>query len=212
MRKSTVALIITLGVLSFLTGIWLLVSPSLEQQKAMKGQENLIAVIEESIHRADTVPNHVETLENTLYTESETEQVKESVSIGTELGILTVTTLDMKLPVVEGVTEELLKTAVGHIPETAAIGDVGNAVIAGHRNYTYGSMFNRLGEMEIGDKISYTSADGENCLFEVFEITVIEPSDQIAFIQPTNDRIITLYTCTPIREATHRLLVRAKKI
>ena len=47
---------------------------------------------------------------------------------------------------------------------------------------------------------------------EVFEITEIEPADQIAFIQPTDESIITLYTCTPIREATHRLLVRAEKI
>ena len=210
MRKSTVALIVTLIILSFLSGIWLLVLPSLDRQKMVDEQENLIAVIEESIDSSVSEPDPITMSENIRYTELE--QEKEPVPIGAKLGILTIPKLDMKLPVVEGITEELLKTAIGHVPETAVIGDIGNAVIAGHRNYTYGSMFNRLGEIENGDRIEYTSADGESCLFEVFEITEIEPADQIAFIQPTDESIITLYTCTPIREATHRLLVRAEKI
>ena len=210
MRKSTVALIVTLIILSFLSGIWLLVLPSLDRQKMVDEQENLIAVIEESIDNSVSEPDPITMSENIRYTELE--QEKEPVPIGAKLGILTIPKLDMKLPVVEGITEELIKTSVGHVPETAVIGDIGNAVIAGHRNYTYGSMFNRLGEIEIGDRIEYTLADGESCLFEVFEITEIEPADQIAFIQPTNESIITLYTCTPIREATHRLLVRAEKI
>ena len=209
MRKSTVALIVTLIILSFLSGIWLLVLPSLDRQKMVDEQENLIAVIEESIDSSVSEPDPITMSENIRYTELE--QEKEPVPIGAKLGILTIPKLDMKLPVVEGITEELLKTAIGHVPETAVIGDIGNAVIAGHRNYTYGSMFNRLGEIENGDRIEYTSADGESCLFEVFEIIEIEPGDQIAFVQTADKSIITLYTCTPIYEATHRLLVRAEK-
>jgi sortase A len=128
------------------------------------------------------------------------------------IGILTIEKINLRLPVAEGVEYATLRIAPGRVPQTAQIGEIGNAVIAGHRNYAFDSMFNRLGELEIGDVIEFQARSGEEMLFEVFEIAVIEPSDQIAFIQPVNDSIITLYTCTPIRTATHRLLIRAQRI
>ena len=130
----------------------------------------------------------------------------------TGIGILTIEAIDLRLPIAEGVDEATLRIAPGRVPQTAQIGDIGNAVIAGHRNYTFGSMFNRLGELEIGDVIQYQARNGEKMEFVVFEVAVIEPHDQVAFLQPVNDSIITLYTCTPIRTATHRLIIRAQRI
>ena len=129
----------------------------------------------------------------------------------TGIGILTIDSIDLRLPVAEGIDSDILRIAPGRVPQTAQIGDIGNAVIAGHRNYTYGSMFNRLGEVEIGEIIRYQARNGEMMEFEVFEIAVIEPENQIAFIQPLNESVITLYTCTPVREATHRLIIRARR-
>lgn len=218
MKKSTAVLLVALILLSAVSGVLLLVFPSWERQQSLDRQNEMMAKIEDSIDAAAvqqvpeppviTVPDD----EPESIIIPDPEPPKEPAPIGTELGILTIERLDMKLPVVEGATEELLKNAVGHVPETAAIGDIGNAVTAGHRSYTYGMFFNRLGEVENGDIIGFTSADGESCLFEVFEIIVIEPDDQIAFIQTTDRSVITLYTCTPIYEATHRLLVRAEKL
>ncbi len=218
MRKSTAILLAALILLSAVSGIWLIVSPSFERRQSLERQDEMIAEIEETIDAAAIQPEIEAPFLTVLDDEPEPIVIaepappKEPAPIGAELGILMIERLDMKLPVVEGVTEELLKTAVGHVPETAAIGDMGNAVIAGHRSYAYGKDFNRLGEVGTGDIIAYISADGENHLFEVFEIIEIEPDDQIAFIQTSDRSIITLYTCTPIYEATHRLLVRAGKI
>ena len=128
------------------------------------------------------------------------------------IGILTIDSIDLRLPVMEGVKEPELRIAPGRVPQTANVGEIGNAVIAGHRNFTFGSMFNRLGEVENGDIIGFQAMSGEIMTFEVFEILEITPDNQIAFIQPKNESIITLYTCTPIREATYRLLIRARKI
>jgi len=128
------------------------------------------------------------------------------------LGILTIENINLRLPIMEGVDEPELRIAPGRVPQTAGIGEIGNAVIAGHRNFTFGEMFNRLGEVEIGNIIEFQAMDGVVMMFEVFEILVILPENQIAFIQPQNESIITLFTCTPIREATHRLLIRARKI
>jgi len=130
----------------------------------------------------------------------------------TPIGILSIDSIDLRLPVMEGVDSEQLKIAPGRVMQTANIGEIGNAVIAGHRNYTYGSMFNRLGEVENGDIIEFQAMSGEKMAFEVFEILVITPDNQITFIQPQHESIITLYTCTPVRVATHRLIIRAKII
>ena len=128
------------------------------------------------------------------------------------IGILTIDSINLRLPIAEGIEYASLRIAPGRVPQTAQVGGIGKAVIAGHRNYAYGSMFNRLGEVEIGDLIQYQARNGELMDFEVFEIAVIEPQDQIAFIQPVNESIITLYTCTPVRVASHRLIIRAQRI
>ena len=130
----------------------------------------------------------------------------------TPIGILSIDSIDLCLPVMEGVDEQEMRIAPGRVPQTAAVGEIGNAVIAGHRNYDHGSMFNRLGEVENGDIIGFQAMNGETMAFEVFEILTVTPDDQIAFIQPQNEAIITLYTCTPVRVATHRLLIRARII
>jgi len=128
------------------------------------------------------------------------------------IGILRIDRIDLRMPVAKGVSKKLLKIAACWLPQTASIGETGNAVIAGHRQYTYGSQFNRLDELEIGDIIGYEGIDGKRLRFAVFEILTLEPGDQQAFSQPTNKSIVTLYTCTPVRIASHRLAVRAVRI
>lgn len=128
----------------------------------------------------------------------------------TGIGVLTIDKIGAKLPVSEGVTSAQLKVGPGHVPQTPEIGATGNAVVAGHRSYTYGEHFNRLGEMAVGDPIRYQSIDGKVMEFEVSEILEVQPGDPAALWQPMDESILTLYTCTPVRTASHRLLVRAR--
>jgi len=226
MRIKTFLLGVVMAATLF-SGIWLLISPSLNRQADLAQQEDLL----ESIMAAIAY-NEAFMYEPTI-AESATERQDDNYASDEPLpvtpppvplnhadfpsgiipiGILTIDSIDLRLPIMEGVDEPELRIAPGRVPQTAAVGEVGNAVIAGHRNFTFGSMFNRLGEVGIGDMMEFQAMSGEVMSFEVFEILVITPCDQIAFIQPQNESIITLYTCTPIREATHRLLVRAIKI
>lgn len=221
-------------------GIILLTAPSRERQAVEYGQYALIQDIEREIQVLLYEPEEVPQTEETVCEEISVE-VYESENAGADyetehepeyepphelepladcafpasivgIGILTIESINLRLPIAEGVEYDTLRIAPGRVSQTAQIGEIGNAVIAGHRNYTHGSMFNRLGELETGDIIRFQSRRGEHMTFEVFEIAVIEPHDQIAFIQPVNASIITLYTCTPVRTATHRLLIRAQKI
>ena len=220
----TVALVAVMAVAMGLA-VWFSLSPTLEKQQELSRQQELLDSIQSgdgvielnsAVQAADFYDE--ETAEDTIATvppvESEPEvPAAEPIKlVVTGTGILTYDRLDMKLPVTDGVTVEQLKIAIGHVPETAPIGSEGNAVLAGHRSYTYGQFFNRLGEAEPGDIIRYEDKSGAAFSYEVYQILEIEPNDQTAFVQPKGEHLLTLYTCTPIRTATHRLLVRARLI
>lgn len=160
----------------------------------------------------DETTDSVTTADIEIIPKSETAEIAaEPVpEAGSEIGILTIPKIGARLPVTAGVTEEQLKISEGWVMQTAPIGSAGNAVVAGHRSYTWGRHFNRLDELEAGDEIIYTKKGGETMRFVVYETLTVEPDDPTVFVAPPAGRAqLTLYTCTPVRIATHRLVVRA---
>jgi sortase A len=104
--------------------------------------------------------------------------------------------------------EELYATlALGpvHIKHTAFPGQKGNCVISGHRT-THTRPFNRLDELKQGDVIYIDNPRGRY-QYAVFSIFLINPSENVTL--PTEEPVLTLTTCHPEGEATHRLVVRA---
>ena len=87
---------------------------------------------------------------------------------------------------------------------------MGNCVIAGHRNYTFGTYFNRLNEVQVGDMI-YFDTRTETYAYQVSEIQVVEPDD-LEILDDRDSEQLTLYTCTPLYIATHRLVVIADRV
>jgi len=128
---------------------------------------------------------------------------------GEILCILRIPCIESESPVREGVSQGVLADSLGHEPGTAAVGEIGNCVIAGHRNYSFGKYFNRLDEVNIGDSIYIDTLDG-TLSYEVTDIKVVEPSD-ISVLDQTDEEVLTLYTCTPIYIGTHRLVITAKR-
>lgn len=141
-------------------------------------------------------------------TASSQEEEKESKVEVVGIGILEIPAIDLRLPVAEGVKKSTLKVAIGHVSETATIGQEGNAVLAGHRSYTKGEFFNRLDEVKADGTVQYTDKAGTIYRFKVIDIQTIEPSSSKAFDVRTGKSDLTLYTCTPVRVASHRLLIR----
>jgi len=127
----------------------------------------------------------------------------------TVLGIIQIKKIKVKAPVVEGVKPSNLKSAVGHVPGTAALGQPGNCALAGHRSYTFGKFFNRLNEIEVGDEILITTKK-EDLTYKVIKTHVVTPDDVSVLKGSKDDNIITLITCTPIYVASHRLIVVAR--
>lgn len=137
------------------------------------------------------------------------EGLEEKVNLGEAMGVIKIPKIDVELLVVEGVTSKDLKLGAGHMPQTALPGQTGNCAIAGHRSYTFDTYFNRLDEVEIGDKVMVETPTQEYT-YEVYEVFIVEPTDVEVLNQNMEESILTLITCEPIVEATHRLIVRGK--
>ena len=214
-----------------LAGTVLALFPSWEQHKEQERQAALLSRIEKAARQKELPPGSTivpetagrvagsDLLEEKAAFEQETEAgwpEKEAVKLpkeGSEIGILTIPRIEAELPVTAGVSEKQLKISEGWVMQTDMVGSVGNAVIAGHRSYTSGLHFNRLDELEAGDEILFTAADGEAMRFIVEETLTVDPDDPAVFSLPQEGWAqLTLYTCTPIRKATHRLIVRAMRL
>ena len=129
---------------------------------------------------------------------------------GDILYLLRIPSIDSENPVREGVSMGVLEDSLGHEPDTAYIGSEGNCVIAGHRNYTFGQFFNRLDEVKVND-IIYVDTAKQTFSYVVKEIKVVKPND-LSVLEQTDEEILTLYTCTPIYIASHRLVIIAERI
>lgn len=127
----------------------------------------------------------------------------------TPLGILEIEKIDLRLPVLNGASLANLKIGAGLLEDTAEIGAPGNTVLTAHRSYTYGRFFNRLDEIEAGDEI--VIATQENTYrYVVYNKVIVEPEDTSVVRGNEEEKILTLVTCHPIHNATHRLIVQAR--
>ncbi|KMT21859.1 class D sortase [Clostridium cylindrosporum] len=124
------------------------------------------------------------------------------------IGILIINKIDLKVTIGEGTDSSTLKYAIGHFKDTAMPGEKGNFCVAGHRNYTYGEYFNRLDELEVGDEIIVKTTNG-TYKYIVYNKKIVLP-EQVEVLNSTKNATMTLITCTPVRVATHRLIINAK--
>ncbi|MDQ0058854.1 class D sortase [Paenibacillus harenae] len=125
------------------------------------------------------------------------------------IATIKIPSIKLKLPVVEGATQKNMKYAAAHLKETAQVGQVGNAAIAAHRMRAKGKLFNRLGEVKVGDKITIETKD-ETFTYTVYDVSIVEPTDVSVLNYNDKDKMLTLITCDPIVKPTHRLIVHAK--
>ncbi|MEK3899358.1 class D sortase [Paenibacillus sp. FSL R7-0179] len=123
--------------------------------------------------------------------------------------IIEIDKIDLKLPVLEGATKTNMKHAAAHMKETAPIGAVGNAAIAAHRSRTAGRLFNRLDEVGKGDTITVITS-GQEYKYVVYNVSIVEPTDISVLKGKDDDKILTLITCDPLVNPTHRLIIHAK--
>ncbi len=121
--------------------------------------------------------------------------------------------LGLNLPVYHGTTEDVLQKYVGHIEGTSMPvgGESTHAGLSGHRGLPSAVLFTNLDRMEVGDVFSIIIL-GEEHFYQIDQIVTVLPNDLSPLaIEPGMD-FVTLVTCTPYGENTHRLMIRGARI
>jgi LPXTG-site transpeptidase (sortase) family protein len=115
--------------------------------------------------------------------------------------------INLKAPINEGTSVEVLNTKVGHFEDTA-IQD-GNIGLAAHnRGYEY-NFFKNLKDVNIDDEIIYTYGEFKRT-FSVDTIEIIENTDW-TYLENSEENKITLITCVD-NEPKFRRCVQATEI
>ncbi len=125
------------------------------------------------------------------------------------------------VPVLEGVTDEVLAKGYGHFTKTADPGEKGNYALAAHR-VTHGEPLRRMPELRPGDKVIIETVDttfvyeldtNPNALVIPFTgVWVLDPlpkNPRPGGAQPAQQkgqRLITLTTCSELFHTDNRMI------
>ena len=207
-------------VLLFLTGVFLLFYPQLEnkiqtnkQNKLLTDWGNYIATIEpvsKTSSNTDSLSADERKSPSAESADLSSSVPKPQASIAgvTLLGTLNIPAIDVTQPILQDSTEHTLKYGVGTVVPDIAAGEFGNFALAGHRGRSYGKLLNRLNELEAGDEIIVQSAS-EEYSYSVTEKFLVKPDEVWVLEQDDSMRELTLITCHPVKNPTHRLIIKA---
>ena len=142
---------------------------------------------------------------------------------GAVLGRLEISRLHLSAIVREGVSDKVLRVAVGHVPATALAGQPGNFAIAAHRD----TLFRALKDIRNDDLVTFQSPDGSAYQYRVAATQIVKPSD-VTVLRSDGGRLITdsgstgempklltMITCYPfsyVGSAPKRFIVEAKLV
>lgn len=99
---------------------------------------------------------------------------------------------DVDLIVLAGGSGRTLAFGPGHVSASAMPGEIGNAVIAGHRD----THFRFLRNIEAGELLKIESGSGQTHLYEVIETDIVD-SRKGSLLLDTDAAILSLVTCYP---------------
>ena len=129
------------------------------------------------------------------------------------IGYISIPRMKVDLPILLGANEENMKKGAVHLTETSYPigGENTNCVIAAHRGYANASMFRKIEEVEIGDKV-YIENFREKLIYEVVQLRIIAPSDIGQILIREGKDMVTLVTCHPYRKNSQRYVVFCERI
>ena len=123
------------------------------------------------------------------------------------IGLIEIETMELKYAVLEGTGNHELSCGIGHIPDTAGIGEKGNCVLAGHNGSRHGTFFTNLKTMEMGEIVKLTDKEGNSYSYVVESMEVVGPYDNAVKAQGEETEL-TLITCE--NKGTMRLIVKCR--
>lgn len=125
---------------------------------------------------------------------------------GEVLGKIEIERLGISAAVVEGESEQTLRRAVGHLPDSVYPGEAGRMVLAAHRD----TFFRNLRWAKVGDVVRMETPRGGR-EYVVEAMMVVKP-EEVNVIGATKRELLTMVTCYPfdyVGPAPYRFLVHA---
>ena len=146
----------------------------------------------------------IQGFEDELEMDVEEEETEESSALSQEdadalseeevIGIIKIESIDIKYPVMEGTGEDVLCKGIGHLAETAGIGEKGNCVLCGHNGSRRGTFFTPLNTVQIGDEVELIDKRGRSHIYKIVNTKVVEPRDN-SIKNTDGTEKLTLFTC-----------------
>lgn len=121
------------------------------------------------------------------------------------IGMIEITSLNLKLPVFEVVDAVTLDKGIGYMTETAPLGTNGNSVCTGHNGSRKGVFFTYLSSMEEGAEVTVTTKNNVTHRYKASEMRIVGPYDTWV-TEESAEEILTLFTCAS--HGTKRFAVR----
>ncbi len=140
-------------------------------------------------------------------------QISGDITAGTNLGNrLLIPAILVDEPIVTGDSLSVINDGgVWLRPMSAAPEEQGNIILAGHR-FTYQQPFGalyHLDKLEIGNEVGIRW-NGKVHKFIVEDIKTVT-ANSTGIEKPSDEKQLTIYTCTPLLTAEHRLVITARE-
>lgn len=145
--------------------------------------------------------------------ESVTEQVPLSFYQEHTIGVITIPSIDVRLPIFDQTLAVFLEKGASLLEGTSypTGGENTHSVLTSHTGIMQAKLFTDLQKMEKGDQF-FIEINGQTLAYEVNQIKVVLPHETDDVKVVPGEDYVTLLTCTPYMINTHRLLVRGYRV
>ncbi|HIF1182321.1 TPA: class C sortase [Enterococcus faecium] len=133
--------------------------------------------------------------------------------LGELVGEILIPKINVDLPIYDGVNDFQLSAGAGILTGTDyPTGGIGNhSVISAHSGIPNKKYFTDLELLKLGDKF-FIDISGKKLAYQVDRIKTILPTEFEDLLPVAGKDYVTLMTCTPVGDNSHRLLVRGVSI
>ena len=155
------------GILLIIIGVVIIGDVAYKKIITLKKQKEIVELFENGFSEGTSTEGATESSESVNLDE---------INGYKPIAIIEIPSINLSQALVEGISDNVLQYFLGHFPDSAAPGQVGNFAIAGHRVSDYTDAFINLYKVTAGDKIIVKTHD-KKYTYVIEENYIVNPVD-----------------------------------